>query len=296
MAKGRNHAHFTIDEVKLLMDNWHDRSKREWVIQTLGRSKSAVTQKFYAVLNELNVDPKEYRKHKGLPPGVSLEGVTARKDSASAISADVEKTLVVDSKAPEAAVQNDSEDVVPRRPIFTVRRRNVEPERTSEHTEPQNVPVVSRGSAVAATYNTSRDQQEVEPEERENLTDLILGYERRLREIETRINGILTIKEFAGMMRDLESAYDTQAELLNEIDKLNRENDKLKSQIRRMERRDRDREEQLGALVDTLNVRLASFMGLPPLEKLQDIGEFQEQMMELISSAQKQLGRRVISA
>lgn len=329
----RSHARYTKEEIKLILDNWYiqDQAHREAICRQLGRDFDSVNQKFYAILRSLNVKPKDYYKHKGLPPGVTLFD-----DEDSTEAAQPDTNQVVQSVEPK-----DEES--PRNSFVLSDFRAVSAEKASEPSTPAQKPranvvdfhppvfrrPVENGTHVHVIDGTVRKEQatvidgsdrkdvidgsvrgetknapailpvekSITPDQITDLSEiplLVASHERRLQAIEARITGILTIKEFAAMMRDLEAAYDAQMHLMEELEKERKEKEKLQEQVKRLERRVREREAELAQTIDMINARLLEHFRLNPLEKMSDLPAFEQDMKEMVSIAQRRLGRQVV--
>jgi hypothetical protein len=66
---------FTIDEDKLLLENWWDPAQRERLAALLGRSIGSISFRYYSLLRKMGVDPGIYRSSmrlKELAAGLSL--------------------------------------------------------------------------------------------------------------------------------------------------------------------------------------------------------------------------------
>lgn len=325
---GRRHARYTQEEIKLILDNWHiqDQEHREAICRQMGRDFDSVNQKFYAILRSLKVKPKDYYAYKGLPPGVSLFAEDTEEKSETRTPKAAEPAAAAAEPRSTTVAFSDFRVVGPAKPIeaSTTRehranvvdfqptsfRRTTEPgaeqkaviDGTERKDEPVRIDESTRPPAIDGTERGETEPLRLpeEPISLEDVTDLsqvpllLASHERRLKAIEARMTGLLTIKEFASMMRDLESAYDGQMKLMEELEQERKEKERLQEQVKRLERRVKQREEQLAHTIDLINARLLDHFRLNPVDKMGDLPDLEKDIKEYVGMAQRALGRQVV--
>lgn len=282
----KKHQHWTEEEVDFLLENWWDKTRRVEIAQKLNRPIQAVTQKFYLVLREKRLSPKEYyrlysEKYRRENQAMSREGNDVSTFSTFEIFGDDQENKHRSSRSGTSF-----------EPL-----RLIDFESSSS---PKPAPASTKEELHLLPY---RSQQEEQKDPSELLNDisfedyprLIAEHEAKLREIEKRMQGLISVKHLTAFFNDLERAYVQIEELQHIIDKQHETIQELERKLQQERKRIREREKELRHALDAVNARLAEFLEKKPHEKIQYFAQFQEDLKSSVEYAEHVLNKRTVT-
>lgn len=295
----RRYQHWSDDEVEYLLNNWWDKSRRKEIAQHLNRPIESVTQKFYAVLREKNMSTKEYYR---LYSGGHLKEASVVSHPQTTVAQSAFELFGGGEPSPGSAPQAHTPETSTTRPyqLIELRQHPAYQMETSENkykrndvSTPQTPSFVSPAhNGVASPAAEGDEKVDVDNIDFEDFPRLLIRHERKITDIEQKLQGMMTVRQFAAFFADLDAAY-AQIEQLQKIIVEQEETiESLQRKLKQERERIKLREDELQRALDAVNARLAEFLEKKPHEKIQVFAQFQEDLRSSVEMAEYIVNKR----